>query len=248
MEIVLGRPKLKAEEKRKLVSARYAPSVVAKLRACAEVSGRSVPAEIEARILATIDLDDKGLELAASISSEMESLRRRNKGKRWHADITTWAATAEMLALGPIQDFKPSHDVDEECQEEAWAPLAKIREEQGVYISQLAEFGIAVARAREIRGLLKLNSRNREYARITAIEEDDLREQALKAHEELCQLDDAYDTALAAFRLTMQPYWDAEEVGRKIYRDHLHEEARISKLRGNPFRWSHLLRLHAPWR
>ncbi len=243
----MGRPKMKAEEKRRLVSARYAPSVVDKLKALAKANGRSVPAEIEARILATIELDDVGLQLVSDISSEIEALRRRNKGKRWHADVQTWAATAEMLALGPVQDFKPGYDADEECQKQAWAPLAAIRDEQREYIDRLADLGISVARAREIRGLLKLDSRSRERSRIVAIQDDSLRESALTAHSKLCQLDDSYDAALAEYRETMRPYWEIEEVGRQMYREHLHEEARISKLRGNPFKWSHLLRLHAPW-
>lgn len=243
----MGRRQLNEEEKRKLLSARFDPGVAKSLEAHAQESGRSIPAEIEARIEATIALDKEGIDLFAQISSEIEAIRRRNKGNRWHKDLTTWAATVEMMAIGPIQDVKPLHPVDAEAQEEAWRPLAEIYQRQHSIVKQLAVLGIHVSHMRVIRGLLRLNNRNLEKAAIEAIEGNENRDVAAELHLRLCALDDAHDAALTEFELTMGPYREAEREGRELYREHLHTKAKQARDEGRSFKMPHLLEVFTPW-
>lgn len=243
----MGRRQLNEEEKRKLLSARFDPGVAKSLEAHAKDSGRSIPAEIEARIEATIALDKEGIDLVAQISSEMDAIRRRNKGNRWHKDLTTWAATVEMMAIGPIQDVKPLHPVDAEAQEQAWSPLAEIYERQHSIVKQLAVLGIHVSHNRLIRGLLRLNSRNLEKAAIEAIEGKEDRDVAAELHQRLCALDDAQDAAMAEYELAMGPYREAEREGRELYREHLHSKARQARDEGGSFNIRHLLKVFSQW-
>lgn len=244
----MARAKLKAEEKRKLMSARFDPPVARHIEAHAKASGRSIPAEIEARICATIALDQEGLALVERVISEMEALRRRNRGLRWHKDLTTWAATAEMIAIGPIQDMKPMNPVDADVQEAAQQPLHEIYYKQDALVWKLGQLGVTVARTRSIGGLLRLNSRDLERAGIDKISASQDRDQAIAIHEMLIALDDAHDQALLSYKEAMEPYEKAEEQGRELYRDHLTSEAARAQAEGRPFNWLHLLRIFPTWR
>ncbi len=244
----MGRRLLKAEERRSLLSARFDPSVRHQIQAQAEANGRSAAAEIEARVRATIALDAVGLELVERIGSEISALNRRNQGKRWHKDLTTWAATAEMMAIGPIQDLKPMNPVDADVQEAAQQPLHEIYYKQDALVWKLGQLGVTVARTRTIGGLLRLNSRDLERAGIDKISASQDRDQAIAVHEMLISLDDAHDQALLRYKEAMEPYEKAEEQGRELYRDHLTSEAARAQAEGRPFNWLHLLRIFPTWR
>lgn len=244
----MGRRLLKVEERRSLLSARFDPSIRLKIQAQAEANGRSAAAEIEARVRATIALDAVGLELVERISSEIAALDRRNQGKRWHKDLKTWAATAEMMAIGPIQDMKPVNQVDAEVQEAARQPLYEIYHKQEALVWKLGQLGVTVARTRKVGGLLRLNSRDLERAGIDRIPDGDDRDEAIAIHSMLVALDDNHDQALAEYAQTMQPYEEAEEKGRELYRAHLHSEATRAEAEGRPFNWLHLLGIFRKWR
>ncbi|MFY7835774.1 MAG: hypothetical protein ACOVQ0_05785 [Novosphingobium sp.] len=244
----MGRSKLKDEDKRRIMSARFDPPVARSIEAHAKASGRSIPAEIEARVKATITLDEQGLALLDRLAGELEIICRRNKGLRWHKDLTTWAATAEMMAIGPIQDMKPTNPVDAEVQEAALQPLHDIYQKQDALVWKLAQLGVPVARTRKIGGLLKLNSRDLERAGIDRIPSSDDRAKAVALHEMLSALDDDYDRVFATYQMEMAPYEQAIEEGRALYRDHLMSEAAQASSEGREFNSLHLLGIFPSWR
>ena len=248
----MGRPRKAAEEKRKQITLRFDPTDMQRLQALAKASGRSLGKEIEARVEATTNLDEMGLELVRRIGAGIVALQRLNGGvmrhKPWHVDLTCWASIAELLAEGPIFDMRPLNPVDEEAMWEAILPVFEIDGRRRDLVRKLAELGIDVALERKIRGLLQLDSRVQERAGIDAIPDSELKTTAISHHDSLRKLDDEHDEALLACRDAVKPYLDVEEAGRQICRDYLHDEAQRTRAAGqrvNPF---HLIRQFPVWR
>jgi hypothetical protein len=152
---------------------------------------------------------------------------------------------ATALFPDEVIGFNP---LDEEVMWEACLPVFKIDWRREELVRQLAELGIEVAVERTVRGLLKLDNRVQERASIDAIPESDLKTAAISHHDALRKLDDEHDKALLACRDTMQPYWDAEDEGRRICHEYLLGEAQRRRAEGqrvNPF---HLIRQFPVWR
>lgn len=244
----MGRRALSEGDKRQPMSARFDPEVRTWLVSEAGKNGHSIPAEIEARVVATRGLDLVGLKLVTRIAEEIGSLGRRNAGKRWHIDLTGWAAVAEMMADGPIQEIRPDDPLQDNVVQAALAPLAGTYDEKILLIAKLARIGVTVALARKIGGLLKINNRELERSSINAIPDPALREECMTLHQQLTALDDAHEAQLKSYLDAMRPYWDAEQAGREIYRAHLENEAKHRRDRGEPFDMKHLLGLFSSWR
>lgn len=244
----MGRRSLSEDKKRQPMSARFDPAVKERLLAEAEANGRSIPAEIEARVVATLGLDLAGLELVTRVAAEIAALSRRNLRKRWHIDLTGWAAVAEMMADGPIQEMRPDAPLRDEVVQAAFIPLLDTYNLKAPIVAKLAEIGVTVALERKIRGLLRLDNRGFERSAINAIPDPALRKESIALHDELTALDDAYDEQVKAYEEAMQPYRDAERAGREMYRNHIQDEALRRRDRGEPFDVKHLLGLFSSWR
>ncbi|MGB3379089.1 MAG: hypothetical protein WBH10_04375 [Allopontixanthobacter sediminis] len=245
----MGRPIKASQDKRQQITLRFDPAVMKWLRVQAEANHRSVGKEIEARVVSTFPLEAQGVELFKRISAEIAALTKRNRGKRWHVDLTAWASVAEMLAEGPIQDMRPNHAVDADDQWEAWEPIFRIDNAREEIVRKLAEFGFtSVAVEKKARGLLRLNNRTSERAGIDQAPESDLKEAAIALHTELSQLDVEHDEKMQAFHLAMQVHWEAEEAGRQLTHDYLHDEAEQQRNSGEDYNPLHLMRIFRTWR
>ena len=84
----MGRPPKKPEERRREATLRLDPSVRHKLQQAAEKAKRSFSADLEARIVATCDLDCEGVELVKAIATEIAQIQKLTR-KRWHKDLKT---------------------------------------------------------------------------------------------------------------------------------------------------------------
>lgn len=244
----MGRPAKPIEDKRQQITLRFDPAVMRTLAQEADANQRSVGKEIEARVAATLPLDSEGLSLVARISAEIAALSKRNNGKRWHVDLTSWASVVELLAEGPIQDLRPNHPVDADDQWEAYAPLLAIDTARHEMVQRLAELGFTVAAERRLRGLLRLDNRISERAGIDRAPDGDLKEAAIALHTELARLDDEHDEKMQAFRDAMQIHWAAEEAGRELCHEHLHDEAVRKRNSGEDYNPLHLMRIFRKWR
>lgn len=245
----MGRPTKSIEQKRQPITLRFDPAVRKRLEIEAEANNRSVGKEIEARVASTLSLDAEGVDLVARISAGIADLTKRNRGKRWHVDLTAWASVVELLAEGPIQDVRPNHSVDADEQWEAYEPLLRIDEAREEIVRKLAEFGFtSIAVERKPRGLLRLNNRTSERAGINQAPDGELKEAAIALHTKLTQLDDERDEKLQAFHEAMEVYREAEEAGRQICHDYLHEVAEQKRDSGEDYNPLHLMRSFRTWR
>lgn len=244
----MGRPKKAAADKRQQITLRFDPAVMKGLKAQADANSKSLGKEIEERVEATIGLDAEGVELVRRISADIIALTRRNKGKRWHADLTAWASVVEMLAEGPIQDMRPNSPVDADEQWEVYEPILEIDHRREELVSRLSDLGVKAAVEGRLQGLLRLNNRDQERAGIDKIPDGDLKDAAIALHTELVQLDAEHEEKSQAFRETMQLYWEAEEAGRQICHDYLYDEAQRARDAGESFNPLHLMRMFRKWR
>ncbi|GGD60901.1 TraY domain-containing protein [Erythrobacter arachoides] len=244
----MGRPSKSEEDRRQPVTLRFDPDVRARLEKHAAANGRSLGKEIEARVAATVGLDAQGLDLVRQISAEIVALTKRNKGKRWHADLTSWSAVAEMLAGGPISAMRPDDPWDEEDVKAILGQLINTYDQKANVVSKLAEIGLSISQDNKFGGLLKIASRNLERSSIDAIPDPALRQQALSLHDQLIALDADFDALRHAYGDAMRPYWEAELKGREIYRSHLQDQASHQRTFGEAFNAEHFLGLISSWR
>lgn len=254
----MGRPPKPANEKRQLVSVRLDPKVRSLLESAAQKSGRSLAGEIERRISDLAAVDEETLVLLETLAMQIRDLQQRNVGKRWHQDLKTWAAVAEMMALGPIRDAKPCKPADVEAQDDAYAPLSEINDRQRNLVRELSDLGILVSPEKRnptlnrtgslFGGFKSVNSRVLERGAIDVIPDDDIRARAIELHEQLVQLDEEQVEAQERYAEMIRPYIEEEAAGRMMYQDHLHDEAQRRRDLGLDYNYGHLLRLFSTWR
>lgn len=221
----MGRPAKLDKDRRKPVTLRLDPVSRERLESMAAASGRSLGKEIEARIVATMGFDAPGIQLVDKLGAGISELTKLNKKKRWHIDLTGWAAVAEYLAEGPIHDWRPNSEIDADFVNSACDPLLEVDELADELVRGLAKLGVSVSPERKIHGLLKLNNRTLERAAIDKIPDGELKSSAIDLHTQLANLDDEREDRARAFHKAMEPYVEAEESGRQLCRDYLHNEA-----------------------
>ncbi|WP_395616334.1 hypothetical protein [Sphingorhabdus sp.] len=245
----MGRPLKKPEERRKEATLRLDPEVRHKLMEAATKAERSFAADLEARLVATCDLDQKGVELVHGISRQISQIQKMTDVK-WHRQLKTWGAVAEMLRIGPIHEFNPDPPEGDEDVTGAFEMLEVIQRSRSDLIDQLADMGIAARQdpdklSGEGVGIAKLADPTRGATRLLCEKIDDPLDKAhaLDLLGEILQLDEQARQANASFKDALRLHLNAINAGRKFYRDYLRREAERKKSEGEPYNIMHLVDL-----
>lgn len=246
----MGRPRKKPEDLRKIATLRLCPEVRRKLKEAATKAGRSFAADLEARLVATCDLDHQGVELVQAIAKEVVQIEHITR-KRWHKDLKTWAVVAEMLRIGPVNDFNPDLPQNDESVIAAFGMLEILEQDRSVLIEQLGSMGIAARQDPDKAvggeaGLTMLPDPTRSKARRMCETLDDAEESTRAANilDQIIQIDGRYREVNEAFKDALRLHLEATKAGRKLYRDYLRNEAEVKKSRGEPYDILHIMEVY----
>ena len=228
---------------------RLDPSVRHRLEMAAKKAGKRFSLDLEARILATSDLDQKGIELVHAISRQISQIQKMTDVK-WHRQLKAWSAVAEMLRIGPIHEFNPDPPENDEDVTAAFERLEVIQRSRSDLIDRLADMGIAARQdpdkpSGDGTGIVKLADPTRSATRLLCDKLDDPLDKthALALLGEILQLDEQARQANASFESALSLHLDAIKSGRKFYRDYLRREAERKKAQGEPYNIMHLVEL-----
>ena len=243
----MGRPLKKPEERRKEATLRLDPEVRHKLMEAATKAERSFAADLEARLVATCGLDLRGVELVQAIAKEIVKIEHITR-KGWHKDLKTWAVVAEMLKIGPVNDFRPDLPQNDEIVIAAFEMLEILEQDRSDLIEQLGSVGIAARQDPDKAvvgeaGLTMLPDRTRSKARLMCEKLDDAEESTRAANllDQIIQIDEQYRKVKADFDGVLRLHLEAERAGRKLYRDYLRKEAEGKKSRGESYDILHIM-------
>ncbi len=249
----MGRPPMKDEDKRKLISFRLSPHDLKQIEAYANAGGRSLAAEIERRLLATINLDEQGVQLVGEVNNQIAALEREEHGDRWHSTLTLWSAVKELLAHGPVEDHRPHKWTDDPEASEAYGVWSKLDEERKGVISALRAYGFPISEnGPEVKRKLSIFGQTpnallpmdggRAMARIVAEQapESEDRTEALRLLDRLAELDKDVEDARAAWVEHLEAFWKDEETGKQLTRRLLQREAQERQAQGKPYNVLHL--------
>lgn len=243
----MGRPPKPLADKRALATFRMIGAARDKVEKAAAEAGRSIAAELEARVMATIDLDEAGLQLVQQISSELQAAANVTGEPTWHSTLTSWAAAREMLLRGPIERFRPHRMSEDPEFAEAMDRHRDLLSERRQLITELATMGIAMPEepkpkdAPVKRGLFGmgpgqlLNSREIWRARVASLEPSEDRDSALAMIDKLVALDGQIDAAWQECSEQISLFRKDETEGREAYRRRLIETARRQFDAGEPY-------------
>jgi hypothetical protein len=225
-----GRPTLPEGERRQQIGVRTSPALKADLERAAGDNGRSVAQEAELRLVDSFEAERRSgspetAQLMRMLADQIAVIERTT-GKRWHKDLTTWAAVAEAAAKGPVQQLRPDRTTDDELANEAWDALWAIIMEKQQYIETLRGAGLHVprrpqpARAGATDALGSYIDLNRTSLRraidALSISEDD-RDKLREAIAGIIVLDEAETKAESHFLESVRPYLEAEARGRELF-------------------------------
>lgn len=248
-EVKMGRPLKKPEDRRREATLRLDPHHRVILKDAAQTAGRSFTGELEARLVATCDLDGKGVELVQAIASEIARIQRMT-GKSWHKDLSTWAAVAEMFRIGPIHDFDPDQPHNDEVIQGIFDKMDALEANRSQLIGQLADLGIGARQnpdkpTGDAAGLAQLPDPTRSAARTMCQKIDDPqeRERALDILEAILHADDEIRRAEVDFKAQTSVWFKEVKKGRQLFRDHLRREAERKRSLGETFNILHLLEI-----
>lgn len=232
-----GRPAMPDAEKRQQIGVRTSPALKADLERAAGENGRSVAQEAELRLVQSFEQDARAgdaetTRLLSMIANEIAAIQQTT-GKRWHRDLTTWAAVSEALYRGAIVTMRPDNAADDETVTRAWDSYWGISQGKRHVVDELREAGLTVPdRTPRYGGVFEkaLTSERRLVTKaidtltVDAAEKDRLRV-LVKG---LVLLDHEEEQALKRFKTAIEPYTQAETKGRQLY----HEQAseRTAKL------------------
>jgi len=236
----MARRTIDPEGKRKQIGVRFGPQDRAVLDALATAEGVSVGKLIEKRTLALLTADQKTFDLLAAICArigEAEDVARtahpakdRPDKLSWHQDLYAWAAVAEMLARGPIEDRRPESVLTDEGYRHAESVKMEIAAKKREVLDDLSRHGISASLtpSREMakKGglfgsiLQRYDRRGPERAMIDAIPDDDSRGAAIALHDELKRLDEAEADEDTETSETVKIFRDMESEGRRLFREH----------------------------
>lgn len=252
----MARPTIDPEGKRKQIGVRLGPQDRAALDALAAAEGVSVGKLIENRTTALLAADQKTFALLVSIVEGIEQARELmgnsdDDAPKWHEDLTTWGAVAEMLASGPTALVRPESAYRDEGFIGAIQNKSRILVAKQKVIDRLSAYGIPamlqstleLPAARRRRGLFgavlfappAIDRRANERKLIDAIDDDDARAKALELHAELIALDaEEKDEGVFADD-TVKIYRDMEDEGRAAWRKHRSDKLLADILASRPF-------------
>ena len=248
----MARPRKSDEAKRHLVSIRLFGGDRAALEASAVVSGRSLGAEIEHRLLATRGLDEVGVNFIARVADQIGVIERLNGGRKWHGHYRVWSGVSEMLRQLAVERAPDDDPGQDQYVADAWAKLFELEEERRSALRDLRDIGIELperplAATKGSLGamLAEAIEGNRATARraLTSAPQSDERTRALSLLDRVEALDAAITSARADWTEQMRGYVEAEADGRQLYRDYLQAAARQKRDAGEPFELNHFLGL-----
>lgn len=232
----MARPAKQESEKRQLIGARFDPDVREKLDSYITESGRSAGAEVERRVRATIDLDEAGLRLIETISSEIAEIQTAHGDRLWHEDLVVWSAVAHMLRTGPIMLSRPESPNDDPTVAKAYEKVKELKNQRKGLIEQAAAHGLAWLenpKHKELGnmglfgkvGPVTVDARKTERATIDSLDDSPGKDKLAKLHQRVCELDKKIEEADAKWTEYLRPYWDGEREGRQWNRTRQMERA-----------------------
>jgi len=242
----VGRPKKEKSEQRQQIGFRLHPGDRQRLEQAATRARRSIPQEVEERIIASLNYEDAvdgpTRELLKGLVEEIATIQNLT-GKRWHKDAITWAAVHQMFRQGPLSWVRPDKLQDDETVSAAWQTLYKFEQRRAQIARDLAAMGLAVLeKPVTTRGLMGVfHSRDSERKTIEAVEDEQLGTQARALFDEMLALDAEIETAGKKHFEAAEPYLVAERTGRKIYQMHRRKLAAEAMQQNKPFFWSDIV-------
>lgn len=239
-----GRPAIPEAERRQQIGVRTSPGLKSDLERAAAENGRSVAQEAELRLVDSFESERRagGVETAhlLRMMADQIAMIERATGKRWHRDLTTWAAVAEAIAKGPIQQLRPDRTTDDEVANEAWDQLWQIMQEKSGHIERLRGGGLhasrqpepTVAGASDALGSYVDTKRTALRLAVEALQISDAeRDQLRMALAALIVLDAAEADAEKKFHAAIDPYIQAEKRGQELFAANFSErEARNARM------------------
>lgn len=228
----MGRKQLTDDQKRKQIAVRLSPRDRGRIATLAETKGNSLGSEVEQLALDQLayleGVPQETRDLLDRIASQLADIERETKG-RWFKNLSAWSAASEALSH-ILDDERPEKPVDDDLVVEALDALKSVERERNELVAELSSMGFAVRADPRPQGLLGaqrhglfggtslLSSRNWERAALEAMPEGSLRERVAAKFEKLCTVDDEMEQARTRWAEAMQPYWEAEELGRQVAR------------------------------
>lgn len=218
-------PHHEGETKKAAIAVRTAPSIRDALKAAAAAAGRSVTQEVEARLSASLERDagQRSAEtelLLNRIAAEIAEIEKMPGMKRWHRDRTTAGAVLEMFARRPKSWVRTDDPSEDEIVKQALEELFNVQEERAKLERALVELGIQPQNSRSLNALAPLMpSRWRERENLEKVElSPQMRNLVNTLLDQLETIDAREEAANVRYRDAVQPYWEAEDKGRHIYR------------------------------
>jgi len=242
----MGRPKKEKSEQRQQIGFRLSPGDRQRLEEAATQARRSIPQEVEERVIASLNydeaVDEPTRELMKNLLDEIATIQHLT-GKRWYKDAITWAAVHQMFSQGPLSWARPDKLQDDEAVATAWQTLYNLEQRRGQIARDLAAMGLAVLEKPVTRkGLMGVfHSRDSERKTIDAIEDEQLASQARALFDEMLALDAEIGAASKRHFEAAEPYLIAERSGRKIYQSHRRTIATEAMRQNQNFFWSDII-------
>jgi len=257
----MGRPPKRPEDKRQSVTFRLDPDMKRAIEAAAKESGRSVTAEMEARLTALEAFDAEGVELVRVIGKELQAIMSREAPslravtkKSWHNSLKLWAAFKEMLLRGPIEDMRPERLADDEAATETQIRLLRLSAKRRELVHEVQTIGVSITEDHKPKTLPKrgglfslafadLSPREITRKSLEILPDSELKSLAFDLLEQIQKLDAEIDQAEREFSEHVKMFRDAEKEGRDLYRQHLTTTAIRQQSEGKPFRILDLFQL-----
>lgn len=230
----MGRPPKPINEKRVQLNIRLNPADRDRLSQLAASAGKPVATYAESVLVAHLDRIESTTpetrSLIALAEQKIGEMETQTKG-RWHKNLKAWAAVAQMLSH-ILENDRPERPNDDEVVNEAFSQQVDAVRQRQAIVEKLADLGFAVNADPNPKKMLGVesygglfgasprrgSSRTWERASIDAIEDNELRAKAKVLFAELEEADGLVAQAEERFRVSLQPYIEAEQEGRQIGR------------------------------
>jgi len=257
----MARPRKQDQEKRHALSIRLDGITKESLERSAGEACRSLGAEVERRIVATLGLDETGLELVSKIAAEIRLLQY-GKSKPWHRDLKLWSAVSEMMRWLPPAENRPDNPKDDEFFLAALEDHDRLTEKRRQKLVELGDLGLllpeepfrymppaaALSDKSEtgqprlgpfLEGMRLGNSREMAKRTLDTLEPSPACELAYRLLAEVVGLDEQVTAAFDRLRQQLAPFEEAEREGRLIYRSRLQAEAQRRRAEGLAYNYLH---------
>lgn len=230
----MGRPKKDDAEKRLQLNIRVKPTTKGDIEAYANREGCTVSAKAEQLIEDMLRLSDgadsETIDLLTDIVQEIQTVQSETNGV-WHKDLKTWAAVTEIFKGSPIKKKKPDIMESDPAVKAAWIPYLEIAKEKQSLIMMMQKLGIAINAdpvgrygGLAVGGIFgsrpPLKHREIEAQKISEIEDEGQRAKAEAIFSMIVDADERGQAAHDAWSKAVDPYYQQQAEGRRIYKDY----------------------------